>query len=304
MRPLHTKVAMAALLLAAAWATGQNPGQKPKPPTGEPKKEAVKPGTIEDLVSQALKSNPDIRVAESKVREAEAQLNKVRQDVISKVIGKKAEIAALKAMLNEAETRLKRAKQLVAATAISTEEVNVAQLTFDKLSAELAKAEAELPYLLGKQPPGLVINEINLFDERIASFDSLVLRGAAFAKVVDVQTVPATQAEKLRKALDTPVEVRQSNLPLHDALGMLRDKMQGINLHISSKKLVEANVEFHLQQPVPIGALLQWLEDQLDCRFVIRDYGIVVTERERIPPGAVLVHDFWKNKVKIETLPK
>src|SRR4051812_17523488 len=34
--------------------------------------------SLESLLAQALKNNPDIRVAESKVREAEAELNRVR----------------------------------------------------------------------------------------------------------------------------------------------------------------------------------------------------------------------------------
>ncbi|MCI0380530.1 MAG: hypothetical protein L0215_23330 [Gemmataceae bacterium] len=305
MRPLCTKAAVLFLLLGAAWTMAQDSSQKPAPKVADPKAEQKKSGSIEDLLSQALKNNPDIKVAEAKVREAEAALNKARHEVVAKVMLKNAEIKAVKISLDEASRRFERAMTLFRAKSISTEELGIAEVTKLKLQAELGKVEAELPPLLGKQPPGLVINEILLFEESIANLDTVVrLHGAARAKVVEVQIVPATQAEKLRKALDTPVEVRISNASLNDALTYLQDKMQGINLHIGSNNLVEAQVQFQLQKPVPVGAVFQWLEDQLDCRFVIRDYGIVATERERIPPGAVLVHDFWKNKVKTEAPPK
>src|SRR5437762_8496144 len=43
-------------------------------------------GALDDLLSQALKSNPDVRLAESKVREAEADLNRVRMQIMQKIV--------------------------------------------------------------------------------------------------------------------------------------------------------------------------------------------------------------------------
>ena len=41
--------------------------------------------------------------------------------------------------------------------------------------------------------------------------------------------------------------------------------------------------------------MLQFLEDELDVVFVLRDYGVVVVAaEEKLPPGAVRVLDFWK----------
>src|SRR5437660_737827 len=42
--------------------------------------------TLEEMLNKALKDNPDIRVAEAKVREAEAELNRTRLQVTQKVL--------------------------------------------------------------------------------------------------------------------------------------------------------------------------------------------------------------------------
>src|SRR5438477_8495528 len=66
--------------------------QPPKTAVPEPKtggeaagKSAPAP-SLEELLTRALKDNPDIRVAETKVREAEAELNRIRLQVMQKVV--------------------------------------------------------------------------------------------------------------------------------------------------------------------------------------------------------------------------
>src|SRR5437588_11514314 len=47
---------------------------------------ALEHGSLEEALASALKNNPDIRVAESKVQEAEAELNRSRLQVTQKVV--------------------------------------------------------------------------------------------------------------------------------------------------------------------------------------------------------------------------
>ncbi len=105
--------------------------------------------SLEDLLAQALKNNPDIRVAESKVREAEAKLNRVRMQVSQRLAILNAEMAGAKLIYDEAVTKLKTAERMLQAKSISMEEYRSAVLTRDKLKTDLARLEAELPYLLG-----------------------------------------------------------------------------------------------------------------------------------------------------------
>ena len=85
----------------------------------------------------------------------------------------------------------------------------------------------------------------------------------------------------------------------------LRDKsLSGINLHVRAKSLKKEAIDVKLGESVPAGAVLQFLEDELDIIFVLRDYGIVVVAAdERIPPGAVRVTDFWKHGKTAEPRP-
>ena len=46
---------------------------------------------------------------------------------------------------------------------------------------------------------------------------------------------------------------------------------------------------------ISFGAALQLLEDVLGgYRVVVREYGLLIAPRERVPPGAVGLTEFWK----------
>ena len=58
-----------------------------------------------------------------------------------------------------------------------------------------------------------------------------------------------------------------------------------------------------------MGAVLQAIQDTVpDLRFVVRDYGVLVTSEDQLPPRAILVEDFWKadggKKTKSDELKK
>src|SRR5207302_8384663 len=85
--------------------------------------------SLEVLLAQALKDNPDIRVAESKLSEAEAELNRVRLLVTQKVVAQQRAITDQRAALSAAEDQLGRMRQLqgsgaVTAKALESVEVN------------------------------------------------------------------------------------------------------------------------------------------------------------------------------------
>ncbi len=137
--------------LAASLAQGQSPfGTSPNKPSV--KKEAPKELSLEAMLARALKANPDLRVAEAKVREAEAELNRTRLLVMQKVAKLNAEIMAAKFLLQEVQARLERAKKVHDRKLISEEEFREKEMGLEKVKADLAKLEAELPYLLGNSP--------------------------------------------------------------------------------------------------------------------------------------------------------
>src|SRR5262249_23920076 len=95
------------------------------------------------------------------------------------------------------------------------------------------------------------------------------------------------------------------DVPPRDVLEHMMERTKaGVNLDIRYS-FEEAKTNLSLKERVPLGAVLQWFEDNFTIRFVLRDYGIVVSERTRVPPGAMSVIDFWKHEDKdTKAIPK
>jgi multidrug resistance efflux pump len=372
-----------------------------------------------NLAADSLKSNPDILVADTKVQAAEAELNRTRLRVTADIGGLDAELQAARFQVKAAELSFERMKRLLAMSAVSKEDYEAVVSSLEKAKADLAVKEAKLPYLLGKQSanigfyePALALihrgksnaNAAAAVDEAIKKVwfqkfldsgtvvsDEEFLRRAmidlqgrvptpeemkAFlkmpekdrrAKWIEQQSKAATAnvprqclwsgmgrtciqchqvtgaaftpdglwidmgfpllvapdgkrykalvaphvldlnaylsirqdtplTEKLRKALDASVSVTLGDVAYGDAMDHVKTKLlPGINLVVRHKSK-KTGVAMKLPEQVAVGAVLQYLEDELDVVFVLREYGIVVVQAdEKLPPGAVRVLDFWKH---------
>src|SRR5262249_22601735 len=109
--------------------------------------------------------------------------------------------------------------------------------------------------------------------------------------------VQGTMAEKIRKALDAPFTPSKAGPNLvtgQDVLDLLRKHAKGVNIRATVGDWDE-RASMKLSEPIPLGALFQWTEDQFGWRFVIREYGIVATDQKNVPPGAMLLLDFWRH---------
>ena len=103
---------------------------------------------LEALVAQALKNSPDIRVAEWKLRETEAELNRVRLQVTQKVAALRMDILEAKAILEEAITKL-QTYYSSNRDLTTTEGFTKVRLRREKAAYDVARLEAELRYQLG-----------------------------------------------------------------------------------------------------------------------------------------------------------
>ncbi len=268
---------------------------------------------LEDLLAAALHHNPDIGVAESKLREAEAELNRVRLQVTQKVVAQQRELAAAKALVEDGNAKFLSAKQLHERGAPAQEEFRAAAFNLQKVKAELAAIEARLPYLLGSTSAYLW--KLEEFENRLRAHPPvpqgstsppggfspprLPVRvqfwdpGTGKALSADISSATA---DNIRKALDTSIKVDFAQVAPKQILEFLQERAKGFNLieQVKLDNVVPATL--HLKEPVPVGAVFQFLEDQYGWRFVVREYGIVVTEKDRVPPGAVDLQGFWKNR--------
>lgn len=295
-------IALTLTLLVATSAWGQ-PGGAPEtkdPPPGDMQK-PLSAATLEELLAKALKDNPDLRVADLKVREAQEELNRARMAVMQKVVKAYHDIATAKANVEQAEKRMIRARELVKAAAMSREEFETYLVALQIAKAELARGEADLPFLVGKAPANLRVEGAAFSpDGKFIVVDGMVIDAHTGKRIaahgVRVWDIPAppkgSLADKIRAALDKPVEVNYAEVEPQDILEHL-SKLAGVNIHVPIK--LGAKKSMKLEAPVPLGAALQCFEDTFGLRILVRDYGLVVTLPDRVPPGAMSLREFWKS---------
>jgi hypothetical protein len=301
------------VLLAGGLVHGQQPGGGTSP-QGQPGKEAAPEKLkLEELLSRALKDNPDVRVAEAKVREAEAELNRARLLVAQKVTAFSAALDAARKTVEEAEARLKRMAQLGNQKVVSLEEVKEAEAVLARAKADLARVEAEMPYLIGKQAAWssetdlsntqFFLNQIQYGVPLTSNQDAAVTRGLHWLALQQAAGAAGggTVPEKIRKALDKPISVDYKNKPFADVVQDIQG-MSGISFRNQvSDRYKEGNPPITLKfQELPLRAVLQAIQDEYPdnvpgaehLRFVVREYGILVTFQNKLPPGAILATEF------------
>src|SRR5438132_13243758 len=115
MRETMVRLAAAVIAVVACGglAFGQADSTKARThPTEASKPKQEKPTALDEMLAKALRDNPDIRVAEAKVREGEAELNRVRLQVMQKVVALQHTLATQGAMGQEAGARLAGEEEL------------------------------------------------------------------------------------------------------------------------------------------------------------------------------------------------
>jgi hypothetical protein len=318
-----TKTIVKPAALLALLFVGAAMGEAPPGPS-DPKKpaEEKKPSQLEELLAQALRDNPDVRVAESKVREAEAELNRTRLQVIQKVVihqhtietltsavrVAEASYAAAEAKLRQASADYERLKALKgAATPADLElgqvkiqqaraDIETARAALQSAKADVAKAQAELPYLLGKGTK--TDQETREAANRALYWLSLQKAGEAWQRSELATPHPqGTVPDKIRKALDGPISLKVEQVPLSEVLALLQDKSGAAIVPTLTlpRDLLEKKLILNVNN-ISLGAAFQMLEDIAGVRFAVRDYGILVTDK--LPPGVMPLHDFWKGGEK------
>jgi hypothetical protein len=194
--------------------------------------------------------------------------------------------------------------ELQNAGAVDNATVSKEGASLQKATTDLARAESEMDLLVGKHTEKAAKWLAARPDGRLlwsASADgsvriwNLADANALRREAILAAPVTGTIADKLHKALDTPVKSNVSGVLDGSAmLDLLREHAKGVNIqdNVGEHK---GKAAFQLKEPVPLGALFEWAEDQFEWRFVIRDYGVVATKRDSVPPvGGVLLLDFWR----------
>jgi hypothetical protein len=361
MRTMLRILAIPAFLLCGSVAVAQSPPPKPAdaPPATESKSLGAKssgttgggsasstggsgssssfgiaakkpePGSLEEMLDNALRNNPDIRAAEAKVHDAEAESNRVRNNVIAKVVQLRNDIELAKKMLVHAQEIEKNEKNemhkpggrgpasttmtavLMAAAKVDTQKAEVARLEAD-LKAMLGsyariKSGADVSVVTGAQgldpfrggtsgplaPYGFTGTLSGFIGSSAGSGNAVIGSGT-------ITFVQAPMAERIKNALEKPIQLAEiKEAPITDVVNLLSRKVgdefmfRVLATEVGNAKLSLAKAE------MPLGAWLQMVEDSVPgLRFVVRDYGILATSTASVPEGAMTVQQFWKQQEK------
>ena len=319
-------VPVAAVLVAAGLLHAQGSGPK-EPSKGDSpaKKEPSKPapGSLEDTLEKSLRNSADIKAAEAKVREAEAELNKVRHQVLSKATALHSDLNLARRMLAVAEATLKDHERTIRNGADHAAAILASHAMVEKHRGEVEKVEAELKSLRGEfaisqhrgvihsvafSPDGRLIagkdpeGEVRIWDAR----DGSVLSGLDAAPWYTTTKTPGVQApmaDRVRKFLDAEVSFEElvkttkGDFSLRALLNSLQALTKSdIPIHkvqnVADQKL---SIDLDAKGTLPVGAVLQSFEDRgPEIRIVVREYGLLITPKDRVPEGALRVVDFWK----------
>jgi hypothetical protein len=328
-------------LLAAVPALGQ---YKPAEMLVDPAKPADKPKTapdsLESVIADAMKHNPDIRAAEAKMREAEIQLNKVKSEVLVAVTTQRELVKVAKETHQLTEEILTRKKQMRLENQLSYLELVASQIELQRSKAAVAELEATLHKLIGRVPgmnvPGtgvktdpnwsnsdlyghLPLNSNLSWPNDTRFLLEYANNKGTFAPFpmanIYSPVGPFTPAasnsnmmEKIRTALDGTIKIeKETNAPIQKILETMLKKDGDRNVPfrcLIKQEKADANVIL-MPGELPVGAWIVAIEDYLQdqphiVRFYVREYGILVTTADRAPKDAIPVSEFWRRSKGVE----
>jgi hypothetical protein len=254
---------------------------------------------LEDMLADALKNNPDIRVASARMAEAEAEVNRVRMQVLQRVLVLTQEIDAMRKSVEDSEQLVAELQKQYEAGNAPFASVAQARSQLVTAKAKLAADEAELPYLLGKSPPGATAGMYGRISGSGSAIfpEEQVLRGelATTEARLELAKVQGSQAERIRKGLQTSIKVDYKDATFDDILKDLSKKVEGLsfrNLFDRGAGTKKINLQF--EEALPVSAMLQALADETGCHFFVREYGIVAVSGNNQPRGAISVQEFLR----------
>jgi hypothetical protein len=185
--------------------------------------------------------------------------------------------------------------------------VDEAELKLQAAKAKLAEVQTEYDFLLGKHQMQFrvhFIDSVRSLDAANVKFQILNADQYGYSRLLgqpmEVELVarpaaPGSTPDKLRKALDQRVTLSYSARPLAEVVKEFEQK-HGVPFILATKVLGETKVTMQINDS-PFGAALEMLEDTLpNVHFAVRDYGVLLTAAERLPPGAVPLYTFWKSR--------
>lgn len=208
-------------------------------------------------IERALIANPDVRLADAKVRVARAELNQVKLATAQKV-------TVAYGRWESARSSFSRSSALGSGS-VPSKQIRAIQ-------RDVAEAAADLAYLLGNGAEPSAKDAETVRHPAPLPLDSGGQRSVASAATRP--GVPEQYAELMKK----PVRVRFNNFKITDVLALWNDQTGG-ELRIVANP-GKALYDLDIPGEVPLATALEMLADLTDSAFVFRDYGLLAVPRE------------------------
>jgi hypothetical protein len=251
-------------ILAAAFLLIAGPGIAQAGPQGPI------PQNLDEMIAAALRANPEVVLAEAKLRQAQAELNQVRLQVTRDVVTAFAERKQHEGQLAAASQVLQQAQALQKRGTMSNTDVEKAKAELGQAEVASAQSDAAMRYLIG------VGTQMSADPFRAKSSNQEPERAKTEARP---QTPPDAMIGPLAKQVTGPFE----NTNLADLTKRLSDQI-GVSILVDANAFgfpAEFAISLTLREPVTLTQVFQALADQHDMCFILRDYGILVTSEGR-----------------------
>lgn len=232
------------------------------------------PKDLSAAISRALQRNPQVLIADAKVRQAQAELNEAKLKVVGKVTAAFREYVHYKQALadipKDSNGRARR-----------------------EIRDHLEASEWDLIYLLGigtESPSpgqGAISVDENSFEwsgfadmratpANKAPLDRKTEKASAVALKRQRTAQTSAVPKLLRAALGTKTVMEFDDQPLQEAVAYLGER-HGVQFILSEKHItVPVTCNVH---DITLAAALQAIADLTNYCFVLRDYGILVVEK-------------------------
>jgi hypothetical protein len=303
----------------------------------KPATDSIVPETLEAAIADALKSNPSLLAAQAQVREAELKLNATRNSLMVEVTAAHRLVVKAREILKSVQEMHKLKQDLQRKSNLSFLEIIQSEIELNRAGAALAQAESDLIKLTGRLPgQPLKTTQTGWNDTWPAAIDLAWPSNTNWAVFADgtvrywnPSTVPAVPGEarsgffrvsepaavtstsmsdKIKSVLDQPVRIDKpiTGMSVRNVLEYLRERgMQNVPMRVvpGAKPLSEP-IDL-MAAELPIGAWLVAVQDSVpELRFVVREYGLLVTTADRVPSDGVLLGDFLRRAKAQESKPK
>jgi len=252
--------------------------------------------SLEDLLAQAMEGHPAILLARAKVAQAEAELGGAQAEVTRQIIALRADFDAQEKTVAKAKEQADAAQQAAKAKGTDLKDLVEAEAKRDKAAAALAEAEAKLARL------NTELDQLQALMGRLAEHAP---RPPAPQPDTEAQQPTPAAAQKMTAALDKTTNLEFADVPLPEVVKHLRETCKTPLTVDAGRGMGDIRVSLQLKE-VKLGAALQAIEDLYpDVMFVVRDYGILATQKEHARNhGFQPAVGLWKAGAKEDSAPE